>query len=156
MPWGIRVCIPSRKRLGIALSNLVARPGPAPPPYNGCTEGDVQFPSLTPSLTKGVSYFEVHTCFMLSEKKSRYRVLQKNVQFAIDISLGFVLACLCLKGDTFSTFPFFFCHENGLRRLIRELQCLANCSHYWKGTVLRRAESVQNSIYLHKILYIVE
>ena len=28
--------------------------------------------------------------------------------------------------------------------------------HCWKGTVLRRAESVQNSIYMHKILYIVE
>jgi len=29
-------------------------------------------------------------------------------------------------------------------------------NHCWKGTVLRRAESVQNSIYVHKILYIVE
>ena len=28
--------------------------------------------------------------------------------------------------------------------------------HCWKGTVLRRAESLQSSIYVHKILYIVE
>jgi len=34
-------------------------------------------------------------------------------------------------------------------------QCLSQC-HCGKGTILRRAESVQNSIQDHKILHVVE
>jgi hypothetical protein len=44
------------------------------------------------------------------------------------------------------------CNKNDCRALIDNLRY----SHCWKGTVLRRAESVQNSNYVHKILYIVE
>ena len=46
-----------------------------------------------------------------------------------------------------------FCEGREVDDAIGTVLC---CYHCWKGTILRRAESVQNVIHLHKIQHILE